>query len=298
MNNIENESFLLSSLQVNDNDKHKTLTDSSKEPIPLHHIKDYNSDNKQFFVESSLQTHRGGGVSSDLEYNAIINILCGHFTSSSSEPTEAENHSFDSKYNSKRDSLSFLTDILLEKDDDQTLFPTVCNQIDFLDGPSDCDDEDYGVVTVENDINVDTSLNTALQQQQEEKDSRTTSTLPRYSSNYNDVSCFGHVLESSSSNRKGSRRFSTTTSSPMNKPRKQFEFFGSAMRESYKSQLQIHDWDRKMGLKRSHSKTMRHSMKTRNALRKLLALSSSSSSTTAANDDDIGTPVPYFPPSA
>jgi len=50
----------------------------------------------------------------------------------------------------------------------------------------------------------------------------------------------------------------------------QISHFGSAMLKSYRSQQQIHDWDRKMGLKRSHSKTMRSSMKTRSALRKLV----------------------------
>jgi hypothetical protein len=45
------------------------------------------------------------------------------------------------------------------------------------------------------------------------------------------------------------------------------EVFASAMDKSIKSQQDIHDWDRKMGLKRSHSKTMRLSMRSRKKLR-------------------------------
>jgi len=42
--------------------------------------------------------------------------------------------------------------------------------------------------------------------------------------------------------------------------------FKSSMRKSFRSQHKIHEWDRKMGLKRSHSKTMRQSMKSREIL--------------------------------
>mmetsp|Transcript_22714 Transcript_22714/g.33539 ORF Transcript_22714/g.33539 Transcript_22714/m.33539 type:complete len:252 (+) Transcript_22714:162-917(+) len=52
--------------------------------------------------------------------------------------------------------------------------------------------------------------------------------------------------------------------------KEQMESFESAMGDSLKSQQQIHDWDRKMGLKRSHSKTMRLSMRSRKQLRTLL----------------------------
>jgi hypothetical protein len=44
------------------------------------------------------------------------------------------------------------------------------------------------------------------------------------------------------------------------------EAFRAAMEQSQKSQLSIHDWDRKMGLKRSHSKTMRLSTRSRKKL--------------------------------
>eukprot|EP00542_Grammatophora_oceanica_P011083 CAMPEP_0194027410 /NCGR_PEP_ID=MMETSP0009_2-20130614/1562_1 /TAXON_ID=210454 /ORGANISM="Grammatophora oceanica, Strain CCMP 410" /LENGTH=403 /DNA_ID=CAMNT_0038666465 /DNA_START=110 /DNA_END=1321 /DNA_ORIENTATION=- len=47
----------------------------------------------------------------------------------------------------------------------------------------------------------------------------------------------------------------------------QLEDFDSSMEKSQKSQLAIHDWDRKMGLKRSHSKTMRLSSRSRKKLR-------------------------------
>jgi hypothetical protein len=43
--------------------------------------------------------------------------------------------------------------------------------------------------------------------------------------------------------------------------------FSSAMEVSQKSQQAIHDWDKKMGLKRSHSKTMRLSARSRKKLR-------------------------------
>jgi hypothetical protein len=45
------------------------------------------------------------------------------------------------------------------------------------------------------------------------------------------------------------------------------EAFAEAMAKSQKSQQNIHDWDRKMGLKRSHSKTMRLSMRSRKKLK-------------------------------
>ncbi len=46
--------------------------------------------------------------------------------------------------------------------------------------------------------------------------------------------------------------------------------FASAMEKSSKSQQDIHDWDKKMGLKRSHSKTMRLSMRSRKKLRMVM----------------------------
>jgi len=44
----------------------------------------------------------------------------------------------------------------------------------------------------------------------------------------------------------------------------------TAMERSQKTQQNIHDWDRKMGLKRSHSKTMRSSTRSRKKLRTML----------------------------
>jgi hypothetical protein len=46
--------------------------------------------------------------------------------------------------------------------------------------------------------------------------------------------------------------------------------FASAMEKSSKSQQDIHEWDKKMGLKRSHSKTMRLSMRSRKKLRSMM----------------------------
>ncbi|KAG7356246.1 hypothetical protein IV203_000932 [Nitzschia inconspicua] len=48
------------------------------------------------------------------------------------------------------------------------------------------------------------------------------------------------------------------------------KMFTGAMDSSAKSQQDIHDWDRKMGLKRSHSKTMRLSMRSRKKLRAMM----------------------------
>lgn len=47
------------------------------------------------------------------------------------------------------------------------------------------------------------------------------------------------------------------------------ESFRASMEQSQKSQQAIHDWDRKMGLKRSHSKTMRLSARSRKKLRNI-----------------------------
>jgi len=52
--------------------------------------------------------------------------------------------------------------------------------------------------------------------------------------------------------------------------KQRIESFQTAMDESQKSQQSIHDWDRKMGLKRSHSKTMRLSSRSRKKLRSML----------------------------
>lgn len=46
--------------------------------------------------------------------------------------------------------------------------------------------------------------------------------------------------------------------------------FTNSMTKSMRSQQAIHDWDRKMGLKRSHSKTMRLSMRSRKRLKIML----------------------------
>lgn len=65
----------------------------------------------------------------------------------------------------------------------------------------------------------------------------------------------------------------STTDHPNVDPQKLkeiIEAFTYAMERSQKSQQNIHDWDRKMGLKRSHSKTMRQSTRSRKKLRSLL----------------------------
>ena len=54
------------------------------------------------------------------------------------------------------------------------------------------------------------------------------------------------------------------------KLREQLVRFEKAMEQAQLSQQMIHDWDRKMGLKRSHSKTMRLSTRSRKKLRQLM----------------------------
>jgi len=52
--------------------------------------------------------------------------------------------------------------------------------------------------------------------------------------------------------------------------RKMMVDLSEAMERTQKSQQDIHDWDKKMGLKRSHSKTMRLTMRSRKKLRNML----------------------------
>jgi hypothetical protein len=56
---------------------------------------------------------------------------------------------------------------------------------------------------------------------------------------------------------------------PLEQIKSTMEGFQSAMEKSAKSQQDIHDWDKKMGLKRSHSKRMRESSRSRKKLRAL-----------------------------
>ena len=63
--------------------------------------------------------------------------------------------------------------------------------------------------------------------------------------------------------------FSRSTLSHVNL-KETMELFYDAMSMSQKSQHAIHDWDKKMGLKRSHSKTMRLSMRSRKKLKTMI----------------------------
>eukprot|EP00536_Pseudo-nitzschia_multiseries_P001758 jgi/Psemu1/4000/gm1.4000_g len=55
----------------------------------------------------------------------------------------------------------------------------------------------------------------------------------------------------------------------LSKCRNGYKNFALAMEKSTQSQQSIHKWDRMMGLKRSHSKTMRLSMRSRSKLKKI-----------------------------
>ncbi len=57
---------------------------------------------------------------------------------------------------------------------------------------------------------------------------------------------------------------------PLPNVRAIMEAFTEAMTSSTKSQQAIHDWDKKMGLKRSHSKTMRLTMRSRKKLKQMI----------------------------
>jgi len=57
---------------------------------------------------------------------------------------------------------------------------------------------------------------------------------------------------------------------PVETVRSNLSSFATSMDKSTKSQQDIHAWDRKMGLKRSHSKTMRMTMRSRKKLRSML----------------------------
>ena len=70
--------------------------------------------------------------------------------------------------------------------------------------------------------------------------------------------------------------------------KKSLEGLASAMEKSAKSQQDIHNWDKKMGLKKSHSKTMRLSSRSRKKLlsscrKEIKALGRSSSSSSGAS---------------
>ena len=57
---------------------------------------------------------------------------------------------------------------------------------------------------------------------------------------------------------------------PVLESKQVIEAFTVAMTQSHKSQQAIHEWDKKMGLKRSHSKTMRLSMRSRKKLKSMI----------------------------
>ena len=79
----------------------------------------------------------------------------------------------------------------------------------------------------------------------------------------NIVSIDGHDEQSVDSEEAAKRRDPAYVKSIM-------EAFNKAMEKSQKTQQDIHDWDRKMGLKRSHSKTMRLSSRSRKKLRSIM----------------------------
>jgi hypothetical protein len=71
---------------------------------------------------------------------------------------------------------------------------------------------------------------------------------------------------------------------------KELTALDGAMAKSQESQQRIHDWDKKMGLKRSHSKTMRLSSRSRKKIRVLIKreLSSISQHSKSANSYEGG----------
>ena len=69
---------------------------------------------------------------------------------------------------------------------------------------------------------------------------------------------------------------------------KELTSLNEAMAKSQESQQKIHEWDKKMGLKRSHSKTMRLSSRSRKKLRALLKRELSSVSQQSASTSGEG----------
>ncbi len=96
----------------------------------------------------------------------------------------------------------------------------------------------------------------------------TATRMPKEADAYNPKTTFGKMVAS----KEGfmSKKVFDSNNIDSAALRREFVNFIVAMEKSMKSQQDIHDWDRKMGLKRSHSKTMRLSMRSRNRLRKVV----------------------------
>lgn len=99
--------------------------------------------------------------------------------------------------------------------------------------------------------------------------SRRLSMLSTFSGGLNDV----FSLDNENSDSNANEKQTEVRMDPRIRPetvKKNLLAFSKAMESSTQSQQDIHDWDRKMGLKRSHSKTMRLTMRSRKKLRTML----------------------------
>eukprot|EP00546_Thalassionema_frauenfeldii_P003907 CAMPEP_0178921524 /NCGR_PEP_ID=MMETSP0786-20121207/15611_1 /TAXON_ID=186022 /ORGANISM="Thalassionema frauenfeldii, Strain CCMP 1798" /LENGTH=323 /DNA_ID=CAMNT_0020595717 /DNA_START=571 /DNA_END=1542 /DNA_ORIENTATION=+ len=293
-------------------DDSKHISIDPKELTPLDYQDDRQMDysSVRFFAESTLRTLKDS--SGDGEPDSLIDLLYGH-VKTTIEPTQREPHhsrklqeeqsksltgnrSFPERSDQSDIQVSSFDedfDAIVEYNDDELIE----QENDFLDSSH---DEEHGVIL--KDMEDDTFDSEQVQSNffnsfdEEDYDAVVDDVIdtfdwtqpahPNKSTNsgdlygYEDTSIArdydvniedtGNYDKTSRLSRRQDRRIPT-------KRGKQIEVFGSAMWESYKSQQLIHAWDRKMGLKRSHSKTMRHSMRSRKALRQLLKADTGSS---------------------
>lgn len=153
----------------------------------------------------------------------------------------------------RRDSLQMLCDLKVdrkdeEEDDDEIIGDDDGTEIVIVDGDAESCDEDEPEETPSNMVE-----NYAKDPLLESKD----------------ISSFEEADELIASDHLVELDHPKASHKPMDtaKLKSFLESFNHAMERSQKSQQDIHDWDRKMGLKRSHSKTMRLSSRSRKKLR-------------------------------
>lgn len=255
---------------------------------------------KDLFEKTSRNYSSGNIVASSLEktYEAsksetndddFIHLLFGHFDTPT-EPIPIEMNL--PEPNHKRSSLSFLGH-LLEKNDEvgiegQNGFDLEGNQMDYFPASND-ENSKLLVKTIENTTNSSCHEQMLTNQPIQSVGLTTSLNLAECEATSDDE--FAAIVENICDE-------SETSHTPLQNTTEdkgvteQISHFGSAMLKSYRSQQQIHDWDRKMGLKRSHSKTMRLSMKTRSALRKFVEKESRSAKKGGVGK---GNALPFLP---
>lgn len=289
-----------------DDDKHISIDPKELTPLDYEDDRQMDDSSVRFFAESTLRTLKDS--SGDGEPGSLIDLLYGH-VKTTIEPTPREPHQSrklqeeQSKIltgNRSRSDQSYMQvtsfdedyDAIVEYNEDELTE----QENDFLDSS---DDEEHGVVLkdIEDDAFDAEQVQSNFFNSFNEEDydavvddvidtfDWTQQAHPNKSIKSGDL--YGYedssiardytvIIEDTGNYDKTSRLSRRQDKRIPAKRSKQIDVFGSAMWESYKSQQLIHAWDRKMGLKRSHSKTMRHSMRSRKALRQLLKADSGS----------------------